>query len=270
MKRIQTLSTITLLLFLHGCGKGVDAKLETHNEQAYRKSLNSAWQDMSADQQNAFNWAVSNLTLDQLIAKYPSMTPKTVITSEADEYIQLKTRETAEISAALAKDANRLAQEAQLLSDIDAELSKISAKGISISNSVGFGKEFIFTTTNGSEYDISSATWDAWLFIDSEERSDRHCRIHAYYKTRGGMPSGRTVKHSFEVGFMNCENWDTLEVRNARTKHFKLQLDFDSIENFAEKKVRPRFSTTRATYEEKIKAATHEIETAVKAKATLR
>lgn len=261
---------VGLGVLLSACGKGVDAKLTTSNEQAYRVSLNAAWQDMTANQQNAYNWAVSNFTVDQLIAKYPSMTPRTVIEREADDYIKVKTQEVAAIAADLAKNADRLAQEEKMVRDVDVELAKISATGVDINNSWGFGKEFVFITKNDSQFDISSADWDAWLFINGEEKSDRHCKVSAYYKTHGGLPRGGSIQSSFGVGFTNCNNWDTLEVKKAKSKQFKLELDRDSVENFAEKKVRPQFSTTRATYENEIKAAKSEIESAMTAKAALK
>lgn len=270
MRKIYVILTVGLYVLLSGCGKGVDAKLATTNEQAYRVSLNAAWQDMNAEQQNAYNWAVSNFTLEQLIAKYPSLTPRMVITREADEYIKVKTQEIAEITADLTKNADRLAEEEKIVRDVDAELTKIGATGVGINNSFGFGKEFVFITKNDSQFDISSASWDAWLFINGEEKSDRHCKVSAYYKVHGGLPRGKSMKYSFDIGFMNCNNWDTLEVKNAKSKQFKLELDRDSVENFAEKKVRPHFSTTRVTYENRINAAKSEIESAMEAKVALK
>lgn len=264
------LMVLGAVLFLSGCGKGIDAKLATESEPAYRASLNRAWQEMSAEQQEAYNWAVSNFTLEQLVAKYPSMTPRTVISKESDEYIKLKTQQVAATTADFASNADRLAREEKMLRDVEAELAKLVVTGAGIANkSFGFGKEFVFVTKNDSQFDISSATWDAWLFIDGEQKSDRHCRVRAYYKIHGGLPRGKSVKYAFDVGFMDCNNWDTLEVRNAKNKQFQLKLDNASVENFSEKKVLPTFSPTRADYEKSIKAAKDEIEVAMKAKATL-
>ena len=264
------LMSVGLALIMSGCGKGVDAKLATENEQAYRTSLDNAWREMSPEQQQAYNWAVSNFSLDQLIAKYPKMTPRMVVNKEADEYIQSKTQEAANITAELAKNADRLAQEEKLVREVNAELAKITGTGIGINNkSFGFGKEFVFVTKNDSKFDISSARWNAWLFLNGEERSDRHCTIKAYYKIHGGLPQGKSLKYSFDVGFMDCKNWDTLEVRNAQNRQFKLELDNSSVQNFGEKKVLPEFSPTRAYYENAIKAAKDEIEVAMKAKATM-
>lgn len=82
-----------------------------------------------------------------------------------------------------------------MVRDVDAELAKISATGIGINNSFGFGKEFVFLTKNDSQFDISYASWDAWLFINGEEKSDRHCKVSAYYKINGGLPRGKSMKH---------------------------------------------------------------------------
>lgn len=271
MRKAYTfLMSLGFAVALSACGKGIDAKLATDSESAYRASLNKAWQDMNAEQQKAFNWAVSNFSLEQLIAKYPSMTPRQVVDREADEYIKFKTQALAEATANLAKNSVRLAQEEQIVREVEAELAKITATGLEIKEkSFGFGKEFVFATNNGSSFDVSTASWNAWLFLDDEQTSDRHCSLNGYYKVHGGLPRGKSLKYSVDIGFMDCRNWDTLEVRNAKRKQFKLELVNSSVKNFGEKAVLPEFSPTRASYESAIKAAKDEIQVGQNAKATL-
>lgn len=257
-------------LTLSGCGKGIDAKLATESEGAYRNSLNSAFRDMRPEQQQAFNWAVSNFSLEQLIAKYPQITPRMVVSKEADEYIKIKSQEVATITAELDKNSERLAQEEKLIHDVNTELGKITVTAADLrSKSFGFGNELVFITKNESQFDVSSASWNTWLFIGDEQKSDRHCSIHAYYKVHGGLPQGNSLKYSSDVSFMGCRNWDTLEVKNAKNKRFEFKLDTASVQNYGDKKILPNYSPRRADYENAIKAAKDEIEQAVKAKATV-
>ena len=261
---------VGLVMALSGCGKGVDAKLSTTNDVAYRASLNRAWVDMSAEQQLAYNWAVRYLSIEQLVAKYPSITPRRVVNTEADDHIALKTQELVTITAELAKNAERFDREDKSLREVSAELAKVNATGVGIKAATfGFGRTFVFVTKNDSRFDISSARWNAWLFIDGEQRSERHCALHAFYKVHGGLPRGESLEYAFNVGFMDCRNWDTLEVRNATKLQFKLELDPASVEDFGEKTILPHFPLTRARYEKAMVEAKGEIEIARNAKATL-
>ncbi|CAM5543975.1 hypothetical protein [Eoetvoesiella caeni] len=71
--RLWCAVSLGLAVFLAGCGgKGVDKKIATDSEAAYRKTLDEAWVDMSAAQQSAYNWAVSNYSLEGLIEAYLS------------------------------------------------------------------------------------------------------------------------------------------------------------------------------------------------------
>lgn len=260
-----------LALLLVGCtGKGIDAPLATTDETAYRASLNKAWPDMSAHQQEAFNWAVSNFSLQQLIAKYSSMTPRVVISRETDEYIELKTLQAAKSAAELAANAERLTQQEQSLKSVEAELSKISARGLTIQNRFGFGKDFVYEVSNASKFNLSSAQWDAWLFLNGEETSTRHCKVYSSFKYGGGLRAGASMRKNYEVGFMACENWNTLEVQNAKSKQYQLKLEFASVKDFDEQQVLPVISPSRGDYEKAIADAGKEIENARMHKGSLK
>ncbi len=264
------LGALCVAMVLAGCNsKGIDAALDGKNEQAYRESLNKAWPDMSAEQQEAFNWAVGNFSIDQLAGKYASMTPRKIIDTEADGYIAFKTQELATTSAELMKNADRLTQEEAALKAVHDELSKVKATGLGIQKDGFFNRRTAtFVAQNNSKYNISSATWNAWLFVDDEPRSERGCRIFTSYKYNGGLASGKSLKSSKDLDF-DCRSWDTLEVRNAKQIRFLFELDDASVEDFGEKKILPTFSPSRADYENKIKLAKDGIAGAMKYKAVL-
>lgn len=267
----RSASLLSAALLLVGCtGKGVDAPLATTDETTYRASLNKAWPDMSAQQQQAFNWAVSNFNLHQLSAKYSSMTPRSVISREADEYIQLKTQQAAKSAADLAANAESLAQQEKALKGVEAELSKVSARGLAIQNKFGFGKDFVFEVNNASNFNLSSAQWDAWMFLNGEETSTRHCRVYSSFKYNGGLRAGASMRNNYEIGFMTCDNWNTLEVQNAKSKQYQLKLDLASAKNFDERSILPVISPSRADYEKAIADAGKEIEDAKMHKESLK
>jgi len=302
--KIRTTTLIALLMtfVLTGCDKGVDVKLTGSNETAYRASINKAWQDMTEEQQRAYNWAVSGHSLESLATKYPEMTPRKIIEREADEYIARQTKKIPELKAELAAKTEQLAreevavkqEEAKLKREEDAvqrvrqELMKITAEGIGIATNERSSRkrEFSFMAHNRSRYNISSAGWNAWLFINDEKTSDRPCKIWSFYKTKGGLSTGESKKlsHDIDWGF-DCRTWGTLEVRQSNSYRFKLELDLKSVEDFAEKRILPQQPSTQAVQSaradrertatainnitESITNTGKEIETAMRMRATL-
>lgn len=263
MQKNQIGASVLGLVLLAGCtGKGLDAPLTTTDEASYRASLDAAWVDMTEPQQAAFNWAVSDLNLQQLAAKYPSVTPREVIRREADEYLERKTQQAAQITAELAAKAEQLAAQEAALQEVEAELAKISATGQTIQDRFGFGKDFVYEVRNGSRFNLSSAQWNAWLYLNDEDTSTRHCKVYGNFKHHGGLRAASSMQQTFEVGFMHCENWNTLEVQNAKNKQYLMELEPASVKNFDEQPILPARSTTRADYETAIAAAQQEAENA--------
>lgn len=256
LKACRGLLLLGIVASLAGCDKGVDLRLSTQNAQAYRASLDKAWPDMTAAQQDAYNWAVGSwvangFSLEQLAEKYPGLTPRSVIVGESEEYIRGKTQEAANAQAAITHNADRFAKEEKLVQQAEAELAKVTAKALDLKTDRSLFSEvnFSYEVANASRYNIASADWDAWLFINDEQSSDRHCRVHGYYQSKGGVPAGSTRTANFSAGFMDCRNWVTLEVQNAKARYVQIKLVNDSVKNFDERKVLPVFSPTRAYYE---------------------
>ena len=104
----------SLVLLGCGSGEGLDAKLASESEAAYRTSLNKAWLKMSAEEQNAYNWAVDNLSMDMFLVKYPKATPREVINRQADEYIKSVTERIAKTAAEYAQQKKTLDEQEAL------------------------------------------------------------------------------------------------------------------------------------------------------------
>lgn len=272
-KNYLFLSQVTLIILgaisLAGCvKKGVDAKLTTSdNESIYRESLNRAWVDMSTSQQDAFNWAVSNLSLEQFGQKYKNPSPREVINREADEYAKAKAIDLAKVTSEYAQNAALLAeQELKTKTALD-QLSKVLTTSASLKRDSFFRRYNIeFITQNNSSHGLSSADWNAWLFIDDEQNSTRHCKVSAYYKIHGGLDNGKTMPYSSRI---DCSSWETIEVIRAKSKTIQMQLIPSSATDFGDHKIVPTFDISRATYENKIKSIKDQMEVAAKAKAAL-
>ncbi len=259
-------------LTLIGCsgGEGIDAKLSSESETAYRASLNKAWLKMSDEEQNAYNWAVNNLSLDMFLVKYPNATPREVINRQADEYIKAVNERISTTTAEYAQKKTELEAQEANLAQLDAELGKITASNIAIARSSSFGHpEIRYTVMNNSRFNISKAYWNAWVFVDGEQTSNRSCRVFGFFKSDGGLSAGKTLnaRHSL---FSGCDAWKTLEVQNAKQLQYQMEIDKTSVEDFGERKIRPTYSPTKADYEKQLQQDAENVAAAVKIKTDLK
>lgn len=260
----------SLVLLGCGSGEGLDARLSSESEAAYRTSLNKAWLKMSAEEQNAYNWAVENLSLDMFLVKYPKATPREVINRQADEYIKTVTERIAKTTAEYAEKKKMLDEQEAHLAQVDAELGKITASSIAIVRGAAFGTpEIRYIASNNSPYNVSKAYFNAWVFVDGEQQSNRRCSVFGYFKGDGGLAAGKTLasRHSL---FSGCDAWKTLEVKNAKQLQYQMEIDKASVEDFGERKIRPSYSPTKADYEKQLKQDAENVAAAVKIKADLK
>ncbi|HUH88506.1 MAG TPA: hypothetical protein VL003_10740 [Pusillimonas sp.] len=256
---------------LSGCGKaGIDKNIVTDSEANYQKTLSAAWASMTPAQQEAYNWAVRNFTLEQLTATYSTITPRKLIENEAEYSIKRHSAEIGESTKGLAKHAQRWAQEEQQVESATTELNKITFTPIGFVRNRFSGKmDFEYMVRNGSTYDVSFLAFDAWVLVDAEEGAGRHCRVLGVFAHRGGLPSGKTLKTSFEPGF-ECRAWRTPEVQNAHNLSYRFEVDVNSVKDFGERKILPELTRPlRSDFERTIKHSEEAIAAAMRAKASL-
>lgn len=89
MKSLQlTVLTIAVSSLVACSGKGVDASLNLSSMEEFQKSYAIASKDMTQEQKDSFEWAVSNISLAQVSAKYGRPTVRAIVQGEADEFIK--------------------------------------------------------------------------------------------------------------------------------------------------------------------------------------
>jgi len=284
--KIKAILPLALLLMLAQAAyaTGIDTKLPTDNEIAYRRALDEAWSGMNDAQQKAYNWAVGDASLSTLAIKYPELTPRQVVERETDEYIARKTTEIADMQAELSANADKLAREENTVQDVQAELAKLTITGTRFQTVLDVSRQeelrFNFTVTNASRFNIASAKWDAWLFLDAREaqspESGRYCQIISDYTQSGGLASGQSkpdfitlmgVEESDVT--VQCPRWNTLAVQQAAAPVVKITLDAGSALDFNNERILPHVSRTRADYERDIANAQDDLKTAQSMRASL-
>lgn len=234
---LRVVAGLSVCLTLGACGNGVDKTLSRKSDWDYHRSLDEAFKDMTPQQQQAFNWAVSNINLEQLLSKYPTLTPRKVIQQEADETITAVKQDMEDRAAQYQKDAPGLKQATDQSNAIAAELQKITASNGAIVKDPysSFEKNLRFRIYNGSRYGISVVEWDVKVFLNGETTSDRVCHVRAFLTN--GLPAGDTAEYSEDVSRDCYTPLATPEVQHATSISFQFAPVISSIEDFGDKQI---------------------------------
>lgn len=99
--------------FLAACssGEGIDAALDAKNgyDVNYHASLSKAFLKMTQDQQETYNWVVSDLSQEYFIAYYgKTPTVKTVIDGQLNRFAENNGKQIADQKAFIAKNADEI------------------------------------------------------------------------------------------------------------------------------------------------------------------
>lgn len=239
------LAAFVMLLAGCGGGKGVDARLSTTNEPEYRKSLAIAWQDMSEEQQTAYNWAVSGMDLYQVLARFPDSTPRKVVTVVADKYIADTSAELKKLETDFAADLPKLNRQEKELADIRAELAKITVISAKLDHK---NEELIYTTDNKSRYNLSTAGWQVWVIADGQMPSNRSMYTTGDYgRALNGLDSGTSGQLKELTGFYR-DKVHSVGIKRAKSVVVQMDLDPESVQDLQGHPILPKFDVSKADY----------------------
>ncbi len=268
MKSLQlTVLTIAVSSLVACSGKGVDASLNLSSMEEFQKSYAIASKDMTQEQKDSFEWAVSNISLAQVSAKYSRPTVRAIVQGEADEFIKAHQKIIDKQKEIMASKHDLLTQNRNTQSEQLAELNKITASRPDTRNHNDLdGQTFSFKVTNGSKYNLSSVAWDVNLFIDDEEKSDRKCSMTIHFNHGLDAKSGPVNAEKY---WPSCAAWKTVEVQRAKKYRFTFKVDPHWVNDFADKRIYSKDLETFELHEEKIQDSMSEIKGAERYKATV-
>ena len=181
---------------------------------------------LDARQQEAFNWAVSDINFENLHAKYPNASPRKIIRGEVKAVLDT-----------YPERINRLKTNSSKFVDIRNELSKVSVTYADLSHS----NEFVFRgkpiltmgIENESTLPISSLDWNASLFLDGSDKPVATQRVTADMRDAGGMKPGDSFKVTIRIGGpLGNDAWETLEIKNAKNRRVAMTPILPSIRDF--------------------------------------
>lgn len=233
------------------CSRPADTSLVTGSTQeAYRSSVEPVYAQMTAQQQKAFNWAVSDFDLPELHAQYPNSSPLEIIRGEVQHVLESYPGRIEALQAQQVKDA-----------PLRAELQQIIATNARFTlerNFFGLQPTIRATITNGSGKPVSRLDWKASLFLDDAKEPVATTVVGNDYRNDGGLRPKSVFTSTFKVGFVRGdERWSTLEIRNATKTRVELVPMIESIRDFGD---RPYLAEDAATQIETLRAAVHAAE----------
>jgi hypothetical protein len=216
---------LPLACLLAACGKGLDRKLDTAgNDDAFNASYWAANKDMSEADNAAWSWAVQDLSINNIRAKYPDATLREVIRGEAKDVLTNYPPRIKELEAS-EKPYDEKWQQLQAItaSNVSFSLSRSSDHVV---------PRIDLDVHNGSPFPVSRLQWHAELYIDggTEPVAD-DIAIDEY---KAGLPPSATLHRQFSYGNLNGIGWDTQEIQNAKTTRVVVTVKPSTVEDFSD------------------------------------
>lgn len=223
---LRALCGALMMALLLACAGPLDRKLDTgKGSDAYFATLNPAFEKMSEREQQAFNWAVSDLDLDAVHARYANASPRQIIRGEVAAVLKNYPPRIAELQPA--------AQAAeQMRKQLDAIKVTHSSFKLEASD-FGLMPKVSLTIENGSELPLSEIKWQLFLHLDGADTPVADYTVTSNFEREGGLQPGQRSSSHHEIGFVRGEpSWTTLEVRNARQHQVWTSLQYGSALDF--------------------------------------
>lgn len=212
MSRIARFFTLILVsALLAACGKGLDKKPDFSSYEIYKPKIDSDFSEAKPSEVDAFNFAVSNLSFDQLKAKYNGKSYRDIAKEELRDYLSSMKKQLAEAESLKPEMDKKMAEIAKV---------KVEVTGSELTHDTFFDKRDLvygFHITNESNVSLSKVQLSAVLKING--RADAIYEWSPVIKFDNGLRPGESASYKGSmVGFLSFAQPITLEVREAKSR----------------------------------------------------
>lgn len=224
---------VSLVVFacvaLNACSGPADQKLVTSQGlEAYQASLAPVVPKLSPEEAKGLDWAVSDLNLEKLNARYPNGSVRDIIRGEAKFVLDT-------YPAMIKKLEARQRTEAPIRNQL-ARISAVRTNFFIDKNFFGLQPKIQASIVNGSTLPVSALSWKAALHIDDGVEPVATTTLTNDYRNHGGLKPGGRFAATFNIGFVRGdEGWTTLAIRNARRTRVVLTPLLDTIKDFSDR-----------------------------------
>lgn len=203
-------------LLLAACAGPMDSHLVTgQGEAAYFARLNPLFAQMTPEQQEAFNWSVSDLSIAQLHQRYSDASPRQVIQGE-----------TRLVSTSYPERITALQPQREAFERLQTELGQLRSDNVQlriVQDFHGLQPWLRADFHNASTLSFSTSGWTARLYLDTANEPVASYSFTLNHRRRGGLLPGETESHDIPLGFVSGDAaWMTLEVRNASRRRVEI------------------------------------------------
>ena len=212
----RKLFAVAISALLAACTGPMDSHLVTGRGQAaYFARLNPLFAQMTPAQQEAFNWAVSDLSIDQLQQRYPDASPRQVIQSE-----------TRLVSDTYPERIAALQPQLQAFQQLQEQLGQLRSDNVQFrieQDFHGLQPSLRADFHNASGLSFSTTGWTARMYLDGADAPVASYSFTLNHRRRGGLLPGETESHDIHLGFVSGDPaWMTLEIRKASQRRVEI------------------------------------------------
>jgi len=219
MKITRIILLAATALSLSACNSGINHTLDTgHGVDSYKASLAEAVKKMEKPEIEAYDWAVSDLSIDKVHELYPNGTPKQIIHGESKKMIE----GAAELRPELEKQIPGFDRSVKELTDNIV----VESTNFTIENDFfGLQPKVSARVAYAEGRPMTALQWRIELFIDGKDKPVASTTVTDDYKGDGGFKSGYRYARDFKLGFVRGDDrFTTLEIQNSKTRILKMTL----------------------------------------------
>lgn len=229
VRRLAAAVVISGSFLLASCAQEEEQRMITGGtEEEFFASVEVLTPNLTERMAEALVWAMSDLELADVHARYPNGTPREVIRGEVKDVLDRYPPAIEGLKEQYEKDAG-----------LRNELREIVAQDTSFSiekNFFGLQPTIKTVVVNGSPHPVSRLKWRAALYLDGASEPVAHTVLDNDYRNQGGLGPGDVFNVSLKVGFVRGdETWSTLEIQNASQRRVVLEPLLDTILDFGER-----------------------------------
>ena len=215
--------SVVCMVSLASCQEPADQALKTGGTEAqFNASLEAIYPKLTADQQEAFHWAVGDYNLGGLDRDYPNGSPRQIVQGQARRLMP-------SLSDRIRELEQQKAQQQAILADL-AHIEALAPTFVIEPSDFGQQPTIRAVIKNGSSRVISKARWEAAMYLDNRPRPVIKSVVLDDYRRRGGLAPGASLSTTIPLEMAFGDNaWKSLEIQQARSRHVTLKALPESV-----------------------------------------
>lgn len=215
-KLLRSAVLACIALVVAGCGQGLDKTPDLTSIDKYRSKSAEDLKEVPTETVAAYNWAVSDQTVDSLRATYSHKSYREIAKAEIDREIAADNAAIPALQSATAK-FDPIVQQLQQVHAVTSDSSVTNTTMETVFS-------FVAEVKNGSNLNFSSLVWEARLYLDGSTTPVAKAALYSTYDSSGGLTAGATSRETMRPDTFFSQDWITLASKEAKERRIVLTL----------------------------------------------